>query len=57
MKKGLLIVTTIVISIAIILVGIFVLSSDRIKYEDYDYDIFYYNYKNLLYHNMFSLVK
>ena len=35
MKKGLLIVTTIVISIAIILVGIFVLSSDRIKYEDY----------------------
>lgn len=45
MKKGLLIVTTIVISIAIILVGIFVLSSDRIKYEDYDYDIFYYNYK------------
>lgn len=45
MKKGLLIISAIVISIAIILVGIFVLSSDRIKYEDYDYDIFYYNYK------------
>lgn len=45
MKKGLLIVSTIIISIAIIFVGFFVLSNDRIKYEDYDYDIVYYNYK------------
>ncbi len=45
MKKQLLIVTTIVISITIILVSIFLLSNDRIKYEDYDYDIMYHNYK------------
>ena len=49
MKKGLLIVTTIVttivISIVIIFVGILVLSNDRLKYEDYDYDIIYHNYQ------------